>query len=57
VQIPQLLGKFGISCRLNDGTNITKPVNNWCNIGNLQITNVTNKRDVFQSWEEMAKLY
>jgi len=57
VQIPKLLGKFEVARSLNNRTNITKPVNNWCNIGNLQITNVTNKRDVFQSWEEMAKLY
>ncbi|KUJ10181.1 rhomboid family membrane protein-like protein [Mollisia scopiformis] len=34
-------------------------VNNWCNIGNLQLTqvNTTNKRSVFDSWEAMAKLY
>lgn len=51
------LVSFEVSCQLNDGTNIMKPVNNWCNIGNLQITNVTNKRDVFESWERMAELY
>jgi len=32
-------------------------VNNWCNIGNLQLTQTTNKRSVFDSWEAMAKLY
>lgn len=26
-------------------------VNNWCNIGNIQLTSTTNKRSVFDSWE------
>jgi len=37
------------------------PINNWCSLGNLQLTdtttNTTTKRDVFDSWEHMAKLY
>lgn len=34
-------------------------VNNWCDIGNLQLTqvNTTKKRSVLDSWEAMAKLY
>lgn len=34
-----------------------QPINGWCDIGNLQITNLTTKRSVFDSWDSMAKLY
>ncbi|PQE21188.1 Rhomboid family protein [Rutstroemia sp. NJR-2017a BVV2] len=33
-------------------------VNNWCSLGNLDLTNTTtSKRSVLDSWEAMAKLY
>lgn len=33
------------------------PINNWCEIGNLSITNVSTKRSVFDNWEQMGKLF
>ncbi|KAI9745474.1 MAG: hypothetical protein M1818_001008 [Claussenomyces sp. TS43310] len=32
-------------------------INNWCKNINLQVQNTTTKRDVFDSWEGLAKLY
>lgn len=35
-----------------------QPINNWCELGNLQVTQQqTTRRDVLQSWEEIRKLY
>ncbi|KAB8296678.1 hypothetical protein EYC80_002101 [Monilinia laxa] len=32
-------------------------VNNWCSLGNLELTNTTTKRSVLDSWDAVAKLY
>lgn len=41
--------------------NDSQPIKNWCDVGNIQLTNVgsntTSKRSVFDTWDGMAKLY
>ncbi|OAA60442.1 rhomboid family membrane protein [Niveomyces insectorum RCEF 264] len=33
------------------------PVNNWCEVGNLQLTNVSNKRDLFSAAPRVVNLF